>query len=527
MVTPLSAPQTLERARALFASGRGAALPELLKLIETLSLDVSAVTISELAELIEKDAVVLEKVLSVANMLANNPGATPLSTLSQAIHRLGYNRIRTIAVSLMLLESSGGDCPPEQREAATQALCAGLMAQGAAEELGTHDSELVFACAALRGFGRIVMAAIAPELTREALTLTPPLSPSAAFRQCYGLTPLELSQRVLSCSRLPEEVKRTFFECEPEALHGVSSTYDARLLGITDFGCRLSELALAPNEGEDAFAHKSAALARRFGRLIPGAETITSSVLARADHRLASFSRCQGSRALPPQSLDRLHHRAATKPTPDLLPGEVERDVLRNPDDGNGVSTAPHAADASDPTPSRIEALAAFDPSEADTLPLALDFGFADSPIAAPDTPLAAIRHALKADTCWLFRRAPGTTTLRHFGIDPDASLSPLAIVRDGERTVFGVCLSRREVVVLHDTREPTILRYLPTWWDATVHAPRAFALIPVTESGQVTALIMAGWQAPRRVSLSDTDVAQAQASCLEAQKSPALSRGA
>jgi HD-like signal output (HDOD) protein len=522
VVTPLSAPQTLERARALFASGRGAALPELLKLIETLSLDVSAVTISELAELIEKDAVILEKVLSVANMLANNPGAAPLSTLSQAIHRLGYNRIRTLAVSLMLLETSGSGCPPEQREAATQALCAGLIAQGAAEELGTHDSELVFACAALRGFGRIVMAAIAPELTREALKLTPPLSLSAAFRQCYGLTPLELSQRVLSSSRLPEEVKRTFRECEPETLHGVSSTYDARLLGITDFGCRLSELALAAHEGEDAFADKSAALARRFGRLIPGAETITSSVLARADHRLTSFSRCQGSRALPAQSLSRLHHRAASKPALELLPAEPDAETLRGADAAPGTGT--------DLAPSGTAVPPTSDAGVTETLPLPLDFDALDT--AGPehpstDDPLAAIRQALKADACWLFQRAPGATTLRHSGLDPAGSLSSLAVVRDGERTVFGVCLSRREVVVLHDTREPTILRYLPSWWDAIVNAPLAFALIPLTEGGQVTTLVMAGWQAPRRVTLADTDVAFIQECGRRAQKSPAFTRGA
>lgn len=526
MVTPLSAPQTLERARALFASGRGAALPELLKLIETLSLDVSAVTISELAELIEKDAVVLEKVLSVANMLANNPGAAPLSTLSQAIHRLGYNRIRTIAVSLMLLETSGGGCPPEQREAATQALCAGLMAQGAAEELGTHDSELVFACAALRGFGRIVMAAIAPELTREALKLTPPLSPSAAFRQCYGLTPLELSQRVLSCSRLPEEVKRTFRECEPEALHGVSSTYDARLLGITDFGCRLSELALAPHEGADAFADKSAVLARRFGRLIPGAENIMSSVLARADHRLASFSRCQGSRALPAQSLSRLHHRAASKPALELLPHDPAPELSCS--SGHLEGEPADVAPTSDVTAAAGSATS--DALASETLPLPLDFDFAELAEpegTTPDTALAAIRHALQADACWLFQRAPGATTLRHSGLDPVGSLSSLAVVRDGERTVFGVCLSRQEVVVLHDTREPKILRYLPSWWDAIVNAPCAFALIPITESGQVTALVMAGWEAPRRVMLADTDVALTQECGRRAQKSPALARGA
>src|SRR4051812_33034214 len=114
MLSPLSASQTLERARILMDSGRGAALPELLKLIETLSLNLAEVTVPELAEIIEKDAVVLTRVISVANTIANNPGIAPLATLTQAIHQIGYNRIRTIAVSLMLLETAGTSTTGEQ-----------------------------------------------------------------------------------------------------------------------------------------------------------------------------------------------------------------------------------------------------------------------------------------------------------------------------------------------------------------------------------------------------------------------------
>ena len=88
-------------------------------------------------------------------------------------------------------------------------------------------------CATLRSFGRILMAAISPERTREAQKLVPEFTLPVALSRMYGLTPLELSHELFSTSRLPKELLRTFRDCEPEALQGTSPTYDSHLLGIT------------------------------------------------------------------------------------------------------------------------------------------------------------------------------------------------------------------------------------------------------------------------------------------------------
>ena len=39
---------------------------------------------------------------------------------------------------------------------------------------------------------------------------------------------------------------------------------------------------------------------------------------------------------------------------------------------------------------------------------------------------------------------------------------------------MFGVALSRQEVVVLHDTKDAAISRYLPSWWAVAEAMPRA-----------------------------------------------------
>jgi HD-like signal output (HDOD) protein len=512
IVIPLSASQTLTRARSLLESGRGAALPELLKLIETLSLNVSEVTIPELAELIEKDAVILAKVLSVANMLANNPGMAPMTTLTQAIHQIGYNRIRTIAVSLMLLETVGSNCPIEQTEAVGYALCAGLLAQGTAEELGTHDGELVFACATLRCFGRILMATVSPEHMREAQKLVPEYTLPVAISRMYGLTSLELSRELFSTSRLPKEMLRTFRDCEPEAMNSGSANYDSHLLGITDFACRLSELALDSRDDADAFNRKSNVLTRRFGRLIPGAEEMTAPLLTRADDRLRSFSRCHGTRALPAMGLNRIRQRLERmQPEADFEPA-------------SDASSAPHVDQPAGPRSPANDALSAT--AETAMWEAALEKSGAFD-VVAPTRDvdqridsLNLIGESLKFDTGWLFELTldgKGFTRTTSVGDHARAGTVEAVYVRSTERTVFGVCLQRREVVVLHDTADRTITRYLPEWWHDIAHAPKALALIPIQRAGKVHALVLAGWRTPRRVSLTESQVAQAQDACLRA----------
>ena len=63
-MTPLSAQQTVDRAKAALQSGAAAGLPELLSVLESLSTDYLKVNLDELSVLIEKDGAVLAKVLA-------------------------------------------------------------------------------------------------------------------------------------------------------------------------------------------------------------------------------------------------------------------------------------------------------------------------------------------------------------------------------------------------------------------------------------------------------------------------------
>jgi HD-like signal output (HDOD) protein len=510
MPAPFTAQQSLDRARTILQSGRGAALPELLKIIETLSLNICEVTISELAELIEKDAVVLAKIITVANTLAHNPGISPLTTLSQAIHQLGYNRIRTIAVSLMLLETAGEASSPEQREAAAQALCAGLIAQSTAEWLGTHDPEFAFACTTLRNFGLILFAAVSAEHYRAAATRTFEIGEAAAFRDCFGLTPLDFTRNLLAAAHLPKEVLRTLRECEPESLADVCTTHDARLFGIVDFSNRFASLTLETGPDSDIFVASLHRLTQRFERLVPGAAEIAKPALHRTEERLRKFTRSAGGRTLPAQNLRRIHLRIRQL-TPAAPSAEQPAGPIAAPTTAILASAAvrlsavpPSERPAPDPRPweSVLNRSRAFEAQ-----PLAATI---TDPVRAALTVLA---DEFSAPECWLFRARPETKSLSFAcGIGCAASSFPeSAAIAEKERSVFGVCLQRDEVVLIHHTADAMLRPYLPPWFQKLPGAPEAFFLVPLRDHARSPALLLVGWKKSRRIAVTPAKISLAR----------------
>jgi len=519
VLTPLTAQQTLDRAKSVLQSGRGAGLPELLKLIESLSTDIQKVTIGELVELIEKDAAVMARVLSVANTLAHNPGIAPLSSLTHAIHQIGFQRIRSLAISLMLIESTGRDGnPPEQREAATEALCAGLIAQGCAQSLGSVEPELAFACATLRQFGRIVLPVVSLELYREAKALCADRSENAAFKDRFGLTPLELTRHLLAAVHLPDEVMATLQDCHPESMDGIATRFDARLLGIADFGGQLARCALDGKLRPDAFAEQSQRLARRFDRLLPGATELIGPAMVHTDARLASFSRCNGVSALPAANLKRIHARVVDAAEAAANAAEIPTaDVVEVPDKRtDSGTTVPFPLAAVSPPAAAAEFGADRGILRRSDLPEP-EIGLADLPAPAParggdlpvtDTWTVALEHVranFVADECWAFLKQPGGQSLPLVcGTGENwQAFQAHAALRSDERTVFGVCLSLRGNVVIHDTGETRLAPYLPEWFHGGGRPPGAFVLVPLHDGVKANGLVLIGWQRAQRLNLS------------------------
>ncbi|MEO7599970.1 MAG: HDOD domain-containing protein [Opitutus sp.] len=477
-----------------------ACLPEIVKLMRTLSRNSSEVSVPELANVIQKDPIIFMKVLSAANTLGYNPGRVPVTTVDQAIHIIGYERIRTLAMSLLLVEqTSRTQGAEEQREVAVLALTAGAIAQGAAKLRPMINPDEAFVCASLRSFGRIIMVTCMLEEYRAAQQLAEARPSDEAFRETFGLTPLELGYQLLMAAELPEEILTTLKALPPETIANLSTSPSEQMLALTDFAAQLAELALAPQLTAAEFAVQSKLLASRYAHLLPDLAEQIAPLVDTATAQLNQFISTLHIKSLPPRLLNRLRCRseqrdpASVNPTP-IKP--VESAPVTSSPTENSITPADSPSTITD-----NEAAAAFCwQTEIDRLS-----ALARSGVGSRGKLLSAIADSVQrgfaAPECLLFSKPPGAALfeLTHGRGGSFASLGQRARLRSTDRTVFGVCLSRGENVVIHRAEDPKIVPYLPDWLRAE-HSLSSFVLLPLTAEGVTDGLVLAGWPTARRV---------------------------
>jgi HD-like signal output (HDOD) protein len=525
MLVPLTPRQTIDMAAAALSSGRGAGLPELLELIQTLAGRMEQVSLGEIAELIEQDPVVSTRLVSMANMIALNPGMTSLTSVSHAIHQIGFQRVRSLAISLMLLKSSGTrQNPTEQRQAASRALCAGLIAQACARQITAVDPEMVFACATLRQLGRIILPVVSLEHYRAAVELAHEASEPAAFRRIFGLTPIELSRELLKPYKLPTEVRQALGDFGSGSGDDEAPTsHSERLNGLAEFGGRLTQIVLDVSLNEADYQRETALLANAFARIIPNASELIAPTLAVVGERLSQFMQMPGASSGPEMMLRRVRARLPKAEEPDTgaIPLEtadaVERPVRKTPALPATTTAAPPTRQetvlfSTAPFPRQTVPAApvpANPPAVRESLPETITLVPEPVRVTAPGEPwlevLRPVRDGFGSDDCVVFLRssASGPFILAE-GIGTfSAHHQDIASVHPDEKTVFSIALSRRETVVIHDSRTPSLAPYLPPWFQGDLHTPAAFLLVPLTGGNQVNGLVLVGWSKARRIELN------------------------
>jgi HD-like signal output (HDOD) protein len=522
MLVSFTPRQTIDMAAAALSSGRGAGLPELLELIQTLAGRMEQVSLGEIAELIEQDPVVSTRLVSMANMIALNPGMSSLTSVSHAIHQIGFQRVRSLAISLMLLKSSGTrQNPTEQRQAASRALCAGLIAQACARQITAVDSEMVFACATLRQLGRIILPVVSLDHYRAAVELAHEESETIAFRRIFGLTPLELSRELLKPYKLPAEVRHALgdFSSAEGSDENVPTSHSERLSGLAEFGGRLTQIVLDVSLDEADYERETTALAGAFARIIPNATELLAPTLTLVGERLSQFMQMPGASSGPEMMLRRIRARLPRIEAPDTDSTPLETANEASPRGRSGAAPAkpkePLVAATSFPVPSRAPVnkspQAAPEKSAPPCEQLPDSIMLVPEPVRAvsPGEPwlevLRPVRDGFASDDCVVFLRASGSGPfILAEGIGTFAAHhQDIASVHPEEKTVFSIALTRRETVVIHDSRTPSLAPYLPAWFQGDLHTPAAFLLIPLSGSNQVNGLVLVGWSKARRIELT------------------------
>lgn len=498
--------QTLSRATRALQSGQAAGLPEVVELVQTLSEKAQEISVQELAQVVEKDAAVLTKILSIANAFGYNPTHAPVNTVTAAIQVIGFERIRTLAISLLLFEQSNRlQSPAERRDAAAMALFSGCLAKSAAELGLPIDAEEAFICASLRHFGRIVMLTFMTDEYRQAQGDARGRTEDEAFRAQFGLTPLELGHELLKAEHLPEEILVTLKKFKPEKMGAAISPTEQRL-ALAEFSEEFCSLVFDSSLSHEAFEKRTQLLGRHYGRALPGIADRIDALLSTTELQLARLTEGLGTSVIPRQLNRNLRNRILHKdPVPEpSAPPDPTREALAEAFELTQAhervlaAQKPETSDKPDVAPAPETAVSQ---STIDELGrMALDPLTSDETLYA--LALGIIAEAFGAPECMLFLKTRANK--RELGIIQGRGalwrkLRASASIRPGERTVLGLCLSRRENILIHNAEDASFKQHAPEWLRSE-SGLGAFVLVPILDRHANHGVLLVGWPEAKRI---------------------------
>ncbi len=503
-----------------------ASLPEVVKLLRALSGDSQSVSVLELAEVIQSDPMIMAKVIGAANMFAYNPNGVEVTAVSQAIHVIGYERIRTLAMSLMLAEQvSRTHSPDAQREYAAQSLMAGCIAQTLAANRMTLDKEQAFICASLRNFGQIVLTSCMAEEFQQLRKECGGEPDDASYRRVFGLTPLELGHQLLDAANLPSEILATLKAIPVEAFSVLERKPEDQMLALTAFAGELATLTFDSKTDPADFAAKSGDLAHRYEHVLPHLNEEIHHLMESATTQLDSIVRTFRIKSLPPRMMTRMAKcRNAVDPnrpaaTPPVVVTPTPSISIATP---SGVTSSASPASTGSQAPlvnikdEPIRTIDMTPPKEVPGLPahdwdgslnkltdLLRQPGMSRGKMYA--ALLDIVRTGLGAQGCLMFSADAGSKAFPLIDglgdIHTHLKARPNLEVVNGERTVLGVCLARNENIIIHHAHEARIQPYLPNWLKEQTSL-RAFVLLPLSDGTKVAGVVVAGWAETRQIVL-------------------------
>jgi hypothetical protein len=298
--------------------------------------------------------------------------------------------------------------------------------------------------------------------------------------------------------------------CRPETI-ACATQPDTQMLIIAEYSVRLCELTLNAKLTAEGFKQRANALTARFRPHLQISMEQIGAHLSHARDKFDQFRHVFGEQGLSQHVTRRLRERIAGRNPPLSVPAP-ETPAEAKP------ATVPEAAPAPVPVNSSInpllsDVLAPPSTALADAMVIAthvfhegitqLTECLGQQPINLKHVHEVALDHVCQgfgAPEGVLFTSGRANDFLPLLGRGHMlARLDRRAQVRLDDRNACGICLTRRETILIHNTRDAKITPYLPPWLLACDHIG-ACMLLPVFEREKPLALILAGWPTPRQI---------------------------
>jgi serine/threonine protein kinase len=462
-------------------------------------------SVASLTNEILKDVALTNKLLRLVNTAHYSRGGA-ISTVSRAVTLVGFNSIRSMALSLVLLEHMQDKAHANLlKEEFLRSLMAGSIARELCPNL--QESEEAFIGAMFQNLGRLLTEYYFPEEARAVRALTggkEAVSESTAATTVLGMSYEALGAGIAKAWHLPDSIQRCIRK--PVGAPPASKPADASE--------RIRWTAMAANEMADVLlrsepkdsAVQLAKIGQRYVRSLGLSAREIEAATAQAREKLADLARAMDIRVTPGSAAAKL-----------LAPPPGHEKEAQTILTGTQDAVASHELHATMPiTASSAKAPVRDAQHVAEMLAAGIqditnamveDFKLADVLRMILETML----RAMEFQHIVFCMRDPKTEILTgRFGLGQGVERIVKTFQIDLKAQtpdLFSVVCTKGADTMISDASEPRIATRLPAWYTKAIHAP-TFLLLPLTIKGAPFGLIYADKAMPGELQLGEKELA-------------------
>jgi HD-like signal output (HDOD) protein len=470
----LSMERTLEGIRRGLQLRETAFVAQIIELVREVSVKIETLSVHQLAEIIGRDLTTTARLMKTACTVGFNPDGVEIASINEAIQVIGYNRIRNMAVSLLLLQNANRKWSHDEfDDVSSVMLTSSLMAETLATSGGRRmDADHIFLSAALRNYGKLLAASFFPDEYRTMLKLIPERGEDSAFLDQFGMTGLDIADEALRQAKLPPSLLRCLERVNPKIFESEDPpTRQEEQLLLIDFSVKFCEL-LARLKSADEFTDGYARLLRNYGRVLSCTKEDMKRLLEDTQAKIETFRRSIPSPLFANRVVQNI--RALLEDQPLVPKPDVDRPRSARPDDD--PATYVHS-------PERSLRLGLRD------LERLLEQESVEEGVAW-SLATRLLCRSLELENAMLLRRQ-ATQTAFHvecgFG-SADFGLKDHGRVLASDKTIFSVGLKNSRDVIIQRPQDPAIQPFVPGWLKPL--ATGALLILPIADDSGTFALL-------------------------------------
>ena len=455
-----------------------------------------------------KDVGLTNKLLRLVNSAFYARGGGSIGTVSRAVSLVGFNGIRNMALSLVLLEHM-----QDKTHAGVlkEEFLRSLMAGAIASEIGsaTRDGEEAFIGSMFQNLGRLLAEYYFPEEARVVRGLMAstrqPLAEATASASVLGLSFEALGLGVAKVWGLPDSIRRCMRKPagEPPARAPVEAVERLRWIAVAANEMADTLLRTGPRELDARMARVAQRYCRTMG--IGANDVLSATVVARM--KLIELAAAMDLNTLPGSAASRLLLAPADPSGVITPPSQAAPPDMLAPLELHATQPMPQPTGAMGPRDTQhvAEMLAAG--IQDITNAMVEDFKLTDVLRMILETMFRAMgfQHIV-----FCMRDAKTDTLTGRFGLGEGVEVVVKAFtIKIGATApdLFAAVCLRGADTMIGDATEPRIADRLPAWYRKTVDAP-TFLLLPLTLKGKPFGLIYADKPDKSALSLGEKELA-------------------